>query len=399
MHAVVNPTGKHRPKRRRHGEGSRPFRVKDTRRRKPWRCDVRMGRDPITGKLRTRSFWGTSAEEAAAERDAFLRRLEAAGSVEGADRTVKAALTEWLAGRKGEVDSSTFRRYAAAIDQHLVPSLGDLLAVEVTAEHVRAARGGWRNQKTDAPLSASSSNLVLGILRSALGRDAPTVKRRKRQGPPAARYLDEAQARKLLASLEGDPLELIVKVALAVGPRRGEVLGIRWPDLDLEAGTWTLDQQVRYISPEARKEGDGPYALVPPKVDEARGRTIALPAFVVDALTEYEPVWKARKRRAPVWVKPGDLVFCDDHGQALPPGSVSRRFRDKAEAALGFPMRLHDTRHSAATLMLAMGVPERVVQEILGHASGATTRGYMHVVKRLGTDAAERMDRAIGGVR
>ena len=394
MRAVVNPTGKHRPKRRHHGEGSRPFRVRDTRRRKPWRCDVRLGRDPVTGRLRTRSFWGTSADEAEAARDAFLRRLRLAGSADAADRTVSAMLADWLEERSPDVDPSTFRRYAAAVDQHLDPTLGHLLVAEVGEPEVKAARLAWRNQKTKAPLSASSSNVVLGILRSAMGADAPKI-RRRRKPPSVAVYLTEDQARTLLATLKGDPLELLVKVALTVGPRRGEVLGIRWRDLSADYTTWTTGHQVRYIPPEARQPGEGPYRLVRPKVDDSMGRVIHLPSFVVEALREYRVTWEARRRRAALWVKPGDLVFCDDHGQALPPGSVSRRFAQLATRA-GTPMRLHDLRHSAATLMLAMGVSERVVQQVLGHTSGATTRGYMHVVERLGAEAADRMDLAIG---
>jgi integrase len=409
MRDVVNPTGKHRPKRRHHGEGSRAFRVRDARRRKPWRCDLRLGRDPLTGRLRTKSFWGTSAEEAEAERDAYLARLRRAGSASAAERTVAALLADWMDEKRPDLDPSTARRYAAAIDDHLVPTpvpdgretvrFGDLLVADVTEEHVQAARGAWRNKHKGPhegePLSSSSSNLVLGVLKQAMGREAPAVRRRRKTPYGGAVYLTSDQARTLLEALSGDTLELIVKVALAVGPRRGEVLGIRWPDLDLEAGTWTTGRQVRFIPPEARLEGEGPYRLVRPKADHSMGRVIGLPAFVVAALQAHREEWERRRKRAAMWARPGDLVFCDDRGQALPPGTVSRRFKARAKSALGIDMRLHDTRHSAGTLMLAMGVPERVVQDILGHSDGRTTRGYMHVTRQLGSDAAERMDRAL----
>lgn len=89
-------------------------------------------------------------------------------------------------------------------------------------------------------------------------------------------------------------------------------------------------------------------------------------------------------------------MFCDDAGQALPPGSVTRRFEARAKAALGIHVRLHDLRHSAATIMLASGVDRRVVMDILGHADGRQTDHYTHVVRRLGEDAAGRIHEAIG---
>jgi integrase len=277
----------------------------------------------------------------------------------------------------------------------------------VTQADVAAARSGWVNQRKGprkgAPLSAAASNIALGILREAFGplgrrglvSDPTADVKRRRKATGSAVYLTADQAKALLAAIAGDPLELLVKVALAVGPRRGEILGMRWGDLDLAAGTWTAGLQLRYMPPEARREGEGPYRLVEPKAGHSIGRVVSLPAFLTADLTDHRKAQRAIRRRAPVWVKPGDLVFCDDMGQALPPGSVTRRFEQLAKRALGMHLRLHDLRHSAATIMLAMGVQERVVQDILGHSSGATTRGYTHVVRTLGEDAARRMDDAM----
>jgi len=407
---MVNPTGKHRPKRRHHGEGSRAFRVHDARRQRPWRCDLRMGRDPVTGKLRTRSFWGTSAHEAEHARDEYRDRLRRSGTPEAAERTVDALLTAWLASR--DVDPSTADRYRGVVQHHLSPTLGLLLVADLTERDVEAARASWRRVRIvkgipvpGGPLSPSSSNLVLGVLRDALGPSIrhgvlpdPTadVAPRRRAASPA-RYLDQEQARTLLTALEGDPLALLVTVAVTVGPRRGELLGMRWRDLDLDAGTCTAGLQLRRIPPSHRHEGESPYRLVEPKASGSMGRVVSLPAFVVAALLAHRDAQDAALRRQRVRARNG-LVFADELGQALPPGSVTRRFEQLAKRAGLGHVRFHDLRHSSATLMLAMGVPERVVQEILGHASAATTRGYMKVVRRLGADAAERMNEAMGNV-
>jgi integrase len=418
---VGNPTGKHRPKRRHHGQGSRPFRVTDARRRRPWRCDLRMGRDPATGKLRTKSFWGTSAAEAAALRDEYRDRLRRAGSAEAAERTVSVMLAEWYAERAPNVDPSTKARYAGIVAHHLVKGrtapgrngvlLGDLLVLDVTHADVLASRASWVTQPRGKspggkPLSASASNLALGILREALATEVklgrietdPTaeVARRRRTSSPA-RYLTLEQALALRDALKGDPLELVVKVGLAVGPRRGEILGMRWSDIDLPAGTWQMNWQLRSIAPRFRHEGEGPYRLVRLKGDHATGRVLALPAFLVTALTAHKAVQDPIRKRAKVWVKPGDLVFCDEIGQALPPGSVTRRFEQlAARAGLGH-LRLHDLRHSYGTIATAMGINPRVIQANMGHATPRQTAEYTHVVESLGRDAADVFDEAMGG--
>lgn len=409
-HPVMgNPTGKHRPKRRHHGEGSRAYRVQGPRQR-PWRCALRMGRDPLTGRPQTRYFWGTSAREAEADRDEYRDRLRRAGSAEAAERTVGAVLDEWYAERSQNIDPSTRQRYWGAIVHQLRPSLGHMLVTDLDAATVAQARASWRSgrrrkgETVGDPLSASSSNLVFGILREALGPSVrlgvvadPTADlERRRKGPSPARFLDAEQARKLLAAVAKDPLALYITVSLALGTRRGEALGMRWPDIDLERGTWTAGLQLRHMPPSERREGEGPYRLVTPKAAASMGRVVSLPAFVTDALKAHKSEQAGVRKKAKVWVQPGDLVFCDGNGQAWPPSSISRRFSQLAERAGLGHLRLHDLRHSAATIMLEMGVPERVVQDVLGHQSAATTRGYTHVVRKLGQEAADVMDRAVG---
>jgi integrase len=395
MHGV-NPSGKHRPKRRHHGEGSRPFLAADARRQRPWRCALRLGRDPETGRLRTKWFSGTSASDAATQRDDYLKRLRRARTPEAAESTVADVLNAYLAERTGNVDVSTWSRYDVAVRLHLIPSLGKVSLPMLTTTAIAAARDSWGT-------SASSVNLAHGCLRAALElavargqlTDSPMAGvPRRRKSEPARRYLDIEDARKLIVALKGDRIERMVIVALGVGPRRGEVLGMRWRDLDLKAGTWKTDMQLRWIPESDRQPDDGPYALLPPKAGHARGRVVALPAFVVDALTAQQAKQDATRAAAKVWA-PNDLVFADAFGNPTPPGSVSRRFTRLAKRA-GIDATFHTLRHSAATIMLAMGVQERVVQSVLGHASGEQTRAYMHVVSTLGEVAADKMGEALG---
>lgn len=401
MPDVANGTGKHRPKRRHHGEGSRPFRVDDARRQRPWRCALRLGRDPITGRYRQKWFSGTSAVDVEQQRDEYVRRLRLAGSQDAVEMTVAVFLREWFARRKA-VDPSTRERYEGIIERSLVPSLGHLAVAELTYRHVEAAADSWRTVR-GAPLSAASFNLTLGLLREAMQlavrrgllETDPTAEIARDHKPASVgRYLEADEAQRLIDALRGDYLEPIVTIALAVGPRRGEILGMRWSEINLDRAEWRMGLQLRRIPIASRGAEEGPYRLVPPKSEHGMGRVIILPSFVVDALRAHGAEWEVRRRDAKVWVKPGDLVFCDDMGQALPPNSVTRRFQTLAERAGLGHLRLHDMRHSAGTILLAMGVSERVIQEMFGHASPQQTRQYAKVVRRLGEDAAERMDKA-----
>lgn len=391
---MVNPTGKHRPKRRRHGEGSRPFKVHDAKRLKPWRCSVRMGKDPVSGRYLAKWFSGTSREDVERQRDAFLaERDRRAGP--GGGMTVADALADYLAERRPNIDASTYDRYEIVVRRQLLPTLGAIALVALRFDDIAAVRASWG-------AAASTNNQVFTVLQGALRyakrrgliETLPTegmTRRRREEFQP--RYLDEDEAKALLEAFADDPIEPIVKVALVLGPRRGEVLGMQWSDVDLTKGTWTTNLQLRRIPARDRLPGESPYRLIPPKAGHSRGRTIALPGAILDVLKAQAARQQAWRVATRTWAG-NELVFTDDHGNPLVPGSVSRRFEMIATRA-GFPgLRFHDLRHSAATLLLAMGVGERVVQELLGHSNPAQTAHYAKVSERLGRTAAAAIDRA-----
>ena len=181
-------------------------------------------------------------------------------------------------------------------------------------------------------------------------------------------------------------------VALALGLRQGEALGLRWSDIDLDARTLSVRRSVQRVGREWR--------FLEPKTARSK-RTVALPAPLADALRAHRTGQLAeRMRMGSAWQgeKWGDLVFTDAMGGPLSGFHVYRRFKALLAAA-GLPkMRYHDLRHGAASLMAAQGVPARVAMETLGHASITTTMNvYAHVAPELGRDAADRMAAALWG--
>ena len=200
-------------------------------------------------------------------------------------------------------------------------------------------------------------------------------------------HLTPEQARAFLEAASGDRLEALYTVALAVGLRQGEALGLRWDDVDLEAGTLTVRHALQRVG--------GRLRLVEPKTRLSL-RNIALPPMVVAALRAH----RSRQLQERLWAgsrwQEHDYVFASTIGTPLDGTNVTHRLQAILLTA-GLPrQRFHDLRHACASLLLALGVHPRVVMETLGHSQiSLTMNTYGHVLPSLQRDAADRMDRLL----
>ena len=208
--------------------------------------------------------------------------------------------------------------------------------------------------------------------------------------PTAALTTADAQA--LLSAVKGDRLEALFQVGLALGLRQGETLGLTWKAIGLDAGTLSVRQTLQRVR--------GEWVFSEPKTAKSR-RTIPLPKPVALALREHRGrQLEDRLRAGPAWEGEawGDLVFPDELGRPLSGFHVLRRFRSLLALAGLPPMRYHDLRHGAASLMAAQGVPARVAMELLGHSQIATTMNiYTHVTPQDQREASARVSEAIWG--
>jgi integrase len=385
---MANPTGKHRVKRRHPGEGS-VFKRTDRWRAKPWVAVV-----PYTDQSqRRREMWlsASSRSEADDLRKAELRKR--AKRTVPTEHTVGSYVRDWL--MTSELGPWTRDRYRHHIEQRIQPTLGDVALADLTPPMVREAMTRW----SGAPATRMGAFVVLrAAMRQAvndhmLAEDPTANIKAPRPKPSTPMALDVDEARHLRSIVEGERFAPLLTVSLGLGIRRGELLGLRTPDVDLAAGTVTIRYSLRRVPVSTRPEGDGWWRLVAPKADS--GRTLPLPEFVAEALTARLAVRDDEQHAARVWA-PNDFVFSDPHGNPIAFTSLENWWTGALKRAKLPHMKWHGLRASTATILLAEGVDELTVMAILGHRNLDMTRRYVKLLPRVSRDAADRMGRAIG---
>lgn len=385
----MNPTGKHRPKKRHPGEGT-VVRRTDRWRAKPWAAVV-----PYTDASgRRRQTWLSAASRAEAERllkDELVKRK--AAPVRTA-HTVGSYVSGWL--MTADLSPRTFDRYRQHIEARILKTLGSVALDDLTAPMVRKAVGEW----TGSDATKMGTFIVLrAAMRQAvadgmLGTDPTASVKAPRQRPSTPDVLDAPEARHLMETVKGERLAPLLVVCLGLGLRRGEALGLTTPDVDLAAGTLTVRRSLIRVPVSTRGPEDAWWRLVSPKADS--GRTIPLPAFVAEALRARMDKRDEEQRAAKVWAA-NDLVFCDLHGGPVAFTTLDTWWKDALKRAKLPDLRWHELRASCATVLLAEGVDQIAVAAILGHRSLDMTRRYVKLLPRVSKDAADRLGRAMGG--
>ena len=309
--------------------------------------------------------------------------------------TVGRYLDDWLTG-KHALKPKTVAGYRDAINLYLVPDLGHIPLLELRAHHLDRLYESIRIGKRGRPLSPSSIRRVHAALRSALNS---AVKRRlipynpalhvelEPENPKRPRPWTVEQCRTFLARSADDRLLALYHLLMVTGMRRGEAVGLRWSDLDLDGATVFIVQQIVEVR--------GRSVVSTPKTRRSR-RVVALDVDIVKALCLHGEAQLAERRTWGLHVGPDDLVFSREDGRAFRPEYVTRHFQALSRTA-GLPeIRLHDLRHTNASLSLAAGIDVKVVSERLGHATTAITADlYTHVIPRLGREAADKLGHAL----
>ena len=365
---------------------------------KRWYAVVYDGIDDRTGRPRRR--WvpaGTRRSDAERLLAGLIRRKYEGEPVVSEKLTLGEYLTErWLPVQRSRLRSSTWESYRLQIERYVVPALGRRQLDRLTVDDIDQlyahllAEGGRPNAGTPSPLAPNTVRNVHAMLNKAMGdalrkgtvvrnvvalADAPSQQARKRDEVKA---WNAVQLGTFLDAIRAHRLHPAFHVSAHTGMRRGEVLGLRWSDLDLGAERLSVRQALVSVNHQVQ--------ISDVKTPAGR-RTIDLDPGTVDVLK----AWRIERSEesASVELPDGELVFSTPEGSWVHPGTFSQIFRRRV-AKLDVPaISLHDLRHTHATLMLMSGVPVKVVSERLGHSSVAFTMSvYQHVLPGMQAEAA-----------
>jgi len=357
-----------------------------------WYAVSYEGLDPLTGRDRRR--WHRVGDEAAAR--ALADTLPSARPTSPRGITVSRYLrTRWLPARQDRLRPTTAFRYEQMIDRYVLPHIGRVPLRSLTIRHLEDLYAHLRRTggHDSRPLAPKTVLNVHQILRTALGdaERAGLVQRNvaRLMDPPChgvapeQRCWNEHQLRRFLDIALTHRLGPAIWLAAMTGMRRGEVIGLRWPDIDFDASTLSIRRSVSCTGYQVH--------TTPTKTRTSR-RAIDLDPRTVTVLRD----WQHRQLAELGTHTVDGSVFTRPDGHPVHPHAMSQTVA-RLQRAAGVPaIRLHDLRHTHATLMLKHGVPLKVVSERLGHSTPAFTMAvYQHVLPGMQRDAANTFARLI----
>ncbi len=346
-------------------------------------------RRELSGKTRTEV--ATKLTRAMADRDGGL--VFDAGKL-----TVGKYLDRWLSDSvRDTVKLTTYQGYERNVRRHLQPTLGRIKLKSLTPTHVR----GLYRERLDSGLSPRMVQLIHTTLHKALKQAVadgliPRNVTEAVKAPKISRKeiipLSSAEARRLLKAARDakDRYEPLYVAALGTGMRQGELLGLKWDDVDMERGTL----QVRRILSTANGKG---FVFTEPKTARSR-RSIKLPALVLASLKRHRKAQLEERMSFSGEYFDHGLVFASLNGNPVHRQSLTARsFKPLLESA-GLPsIRFHDLRHTCATILLQAGKHPKYVQELLGHATiSITLDTYSHVIEGMEGGLGDALDEALG---
>lgn len=361
-----------------------------------WELTVDLGRDDNGKRQRKFVHVKGTKKEADQKLRQLLTQLDKGKRVDTVTITVSGLLEQWLEEVSTQKGPSTVDGYNTIVRTHLIPALGSIKLASLNALHIeryykKAMHEGRSDKK--GGLSTRTVNHHHWVISAAL-----KYARRKRlltenvleeiEPPRPARYepvmLNPGEVERLVAAAQeyGAPYYQLIYTAIYSGLRRGELLGLRWRDVNLDLATLMVVQTLQRVK--------GEFILKEPKTTKSR-RNLALTPNLAILLRQYRELQESQRTLLGLTLPDTALVFSHHDGSPLDPSTVSHTCK-KIVTRAGLESRLHDNRHAFATLMMSFGVNPKVVSEMLGHSTIATTMDtYSHVSLSLQRDAAKAL--------
>jgi integrase len=352
-----------------------------------------MGKDE-SGKYRQK--WETvkgSKKDAERRLAELLHQLDTGTYIQPGKETVTQYLEQWLTDHaRPNLSPRGYERYESIARVHLIPCIGKIALSQLRPQHIQKLYASKLKEGLHAGTVRYHHVVLHKALQTALkwglvsrnaadGVDVPRAKRTEMQ------TWNEREIHQFLEVAKDTQYHSLFYTALFTGARRSELLALRWQDIDFIFSQISIGRSLHHLN-------DGSYVFTQPKSAKSN-RTIALPPSAFMVLNDYRKQKEAEALLLGTTLKDNDLVFCTIESKPLRPNTISRAWRNLAVKAGVRVIRLHDARHTHASLMLKQGIHPKVVQERLGHSTIAITLDtYSHVTPGLQEAAAKRFDEA-----
>lgn len=356
---------------------------------------VSLGFDAESGRYKQQWVSGfDTKKEAQTKLTELLHQLDNGAFIKPGKTTLAEYLERWLADyAKPNLSPRGYERYASIVRKHLIPDMGSITLTQLRPEHLQRHYTTKLNEGLSALTVRYHHTVLHKALQTAIkwglvnrnvadGVDVPRARRNEMQ------TWDEYELNKFLETAKDNPYYALFHTALFTGMRRSELLGLQWQSIDF------IFSQI-YVTRSLHHLKDRSYIFTQPKSAKSR-RTIALSPSAILTLKEHKEKQEAIRAALGIPLKDDDLVFSTPEGKPLRPNTVTRAWTMLAARCGLKVIRLHDARHSHASLMLKQGVHPKIVQERLGHASiQITLDTYSHVAPGLQEAAAAQFDKLV----
>jgi integrase len=365
-----------------------------TKRGDTWTAIVDLPPDPATGKRRQKRVSYRTKREVELAVAELIHKTES-GFTDAGKITVREYFDRWLVATAPTLRAVTLRRYRDLARLHIVGIIGNVKLGKLTPADVQRLY----TDRLASGLAPATVRYVHAVLHHALddavkwgllNRNVTDAVEAPQKARGEMRVWDAEQVNMVFRAASDDPLEALWRLAIFTGMRRGELLALKWGELDLDAGTLSVQRSLGRGLTARLEEGE-------PKSRSGR-RRIALSPSIVESLKHHRVRQLEYRLAADEAYQDRGYVFVNETGGHLHPNVLYRRFNALIARAGVPPIRFHDLRHTSATLLLGKGVHGKIVQERLGHANIAMTLDlYSHVTADMQRQAADAIEALISG--
>ncbi|MBG9589523.1 site-specific integrase [Cytobacillus firmus] len=359
-----------------------------------WHYVIELGRD-MNGKRKQKRKRGfKTKKEAQKALTEAIHAMNNGSYVEPTKMLMSEYLEDWLENKQIHVKKSTYQKYYWLVNSHIKPFIGYISLSKLTGLHIQQL---YRSLATEKKLSNENIRNVHKVLNNALKQAVKLELIPKNVAsvvePPKAtkneiKVWDVHEVQQFLKVTQSNRYHIVYLIALTTGMRQGEILGLRWQDVD-------FDREVLHVRQTLSHDG---IELNSHTKTAAGTRTIALPEQVLHALKTHKIIQAKEKLKTGELYENFDLIVSTSVGTPLHPRNLLRNFYSQIEKANLNKIRFHDLRHTHATLLLKKGVHPKIVSERLGHADTRITMDtYSHLLPNMQRDTAKEFGKMLFG--